>query len=96
MLIAYIFRKTSNDSSLWFIANKNFGDSGININAIELNRFIKLIQMTNSRHGVNLRLYMKKLKSNGISTYPKSDAYINTNGMNIEVNEAARGAFSWV
>lgn len=88
--------KTSSASSGLFIASKNFGDSGKNENVNVFMAFTDVMQIMYNRHGVNRMNSKSMLQFIGIINMPKIAEYMNIIGINIETNDAALGAVSFV
>lgn len=96
VLISYIFLKTSNASSGLFIANKNFGVSGMNENTTVLKAFTIEIVMINILQGTKLMKYKSMLQFMGIRIIPIIEDKMKIIGINIETNDAALGAVTLV
>lgn len=96
VFISYIFLKTSRASSGSFMANKNFGLSGKNENANVFIAFTEVIMIMYNLHGTKLTKNKFNFQFIGITINPIIAEYMKIIGMNIDTNEAALGAVSFV
>lgn len=96
VFILYICRKTFNASSSLFITRRNFGLSGRTEKVIVFMKFIIAITIMYNLHGTKCMNHISILQFIGINRIAKIEEYINVMHINIEVNEAALGAVSFV
>lgn len=90
--MAYIWLSTFKASSLRFMASKNFGVSGINVNTMALNKLIDEVHVRKKRHGLYSTDKILKLQSIGMIPRAIGDIITQTPDNAILTNAAAWAA----